>query len=164
VVFIANDRGSCFFDEKEPDFDRIITITHFGLHRSPGGEVGRTTMILPRASGCFNPEKDVVAPGNKDMLGQVAAGTYLNKQGQERFEQERTVTLVFAGAGASCGSGALEGLRTAALGHAAQRVTGHAAQQCSSSTSLHQAAWGLQVPSAMAQASTAAAQAPAYHR
>jgi hypothetical protein len=103
-VFIANDRGSCFFDEKEPDFDRIITITHFGLHRSPGGEVGKTTMILPRAAGCFDPQKDVVAPGNKDMLGHLAATTYSSEKGKERFEQERTVTLVFAGgrgAGAS---------------------------------------------------------------
>jgi hypothetical protein len=96
VLWVPNDRGSCYFDSTDPDLDNLMVITHFGLHQAPGNKLQGDTMNVPRRDGCINPVKDVVAPGNKGLLGPAANRTF-GEQGRKEFDAPKEVTVMFVG-------------------------------------------------------------------
>jgi hypothetical protein len=73
-----------------------MVITHFGLHQAPGAKIDSSTMAVSRKNGCFSPEKDVVAPGNKGLLGPAANRTF-GEQGRQAYDAPKEVTLMFVG-------------------------------------------------------------------
>jgi hypothetical protein len=103
VLWVPNDRGSCYLDSGNPDLDNLVVITHFGLHQAPGNKLVNHNMWIARHNGCFRPDKDVVAPAHRMILAAMARHTYLTKSGGAEFEQPRELQLVFAGG--SCTGG-----------------------------------------------------------